>query len=555
MRTMLLSLLLLFSFSLFAETVRFLPLPASAEVVKTQVRNGILNINFYIDALDIDKTEQLKSYKEVKIKGLENSDKVGAPALPFYSQLVIGHPDELDITVYKDRAFSLHNLNVIPAPQMPTRCASCVGQKAKYQVNTKLYDGELRAHYRVDYLGDFAGHPLSRITIVPVDYNHEKSVLTVYPLYEVAIKNLEGNTVRAINHAKEILSLRGARGIDKLLIVSPAKYKNALEGFMDWKEQQGIAVELVLMDEISDNADANTIKSYLHNRYANPETTFTHAILVGSESVFPTFYRRTSSSSKTPTDLPYFAMGGANDYIPEVLYGRMVVTTEEDILNQTKKIIAYEKAEYTDDSGLGKGFTIASDEGSNPSDEDYANSIAKEFKKHADSSFWQLKQGSRTATTANIQKAFGMGAMWITYIGHGSGTAWASTNNYYSNSDISGMPQAEVKPVIIDVACQNGRFKRGYFGERFMNVTEGGNPKGAVAYYGGSVNISWHPPAIMSVGIAKEFFAKNLEKLGEALLAGQIYLSTHYSEVSSVKDNFVWYHLFGDPTLKLRVKP
>ena len=78
-----------------------------------------------------------------------------------------------------------------------------------------------------------------------------------------------------------------------------------------------------------------------------------------------------------------------------------------------------------------------------------------------------------------------------------------------------------------------------------------GSAFGAVAYYGGSVNVSWNPPAIMAQGIAFEHLTKKYNFLGQALLAGQLYLAGKWTKQEEVVDNFEWYHLQGDPGLNI----
>ena len=128
-------------------------------------------------------------------------------------------------------------------------------------------------------------------------------------------------------------------------------------------------------------------------------------------------------------------------------------------------------------------------------------------------------------------------------------------NPEYMSSSIKNIKPAAVKPIIIDAACENGSFlyTGTKLGERFMNSTNGGAPTGAVAYYGGSVSISWDPPAIMSIGINKMIVQNKIIHLGEALLAGQMYLSKNHSNQAEVIENFRWYHLFGDPSMRIRV--
>ena len=108
------------------------------------------------------------------------------------------------------------------------------------------------------------------------------------------------------------------------------------------------------------------------------------------------------------------------------------------------------------------------------------------------------------------------------------------------------------QPVVIDVACQNGILKKGYLGETFMNAVDSrGDSIGAAMYLGGSVNISWHPPAIMARGIVKRVIEQKLATIGDAYLAGQLYLLENHTDVEAVRDNFEWYHLFGEPSSNL----
>ena len=70
---------------------------------------------------------------------------------------------------------------------------------------------------------------------------------------------------------------------------------------------------------------------------------------------------------------------------------------------------------------------------------------------------------------------------------------------------------------------------------------------GASIYYGGSVDISWHPPAIMTVGIS-QYISKNKKiELSDALLNGHLYLMESSTSREDILDNLEWYHLQGDP--------
>jgi len=75
---------------------------------------------------------------------------------------------------------------------------------------------------------------------------------------------------------------------------------------------------------------------------------------------------------------------------------------------------------------------------------------------------------------------------------------------------------------------------------------------GAVAYYGGSVDISWDPPAIMAIGINKAVSENNQRRLADVIFEGQSYLLENMDDIDSALENLVWYHLQGDPLLNLQ---
>ena len=132
--------------------------------------------------------------------------------------------------------------------------------------------------------------------------------------------------------------------------------------------------------------------------------------------------------------------------------------------------------------------------------------------------------------------------------------SWPSIyQDQYRSTDVESLMPGKVKPVIIDVACQNGRFNdEGRLGESFMTSTVSGSPVGALSYFGGSVDISWDPPAIMAVGIGQSVGTKNGQSLFAHIMYGQTHLIKTYSDIEASKENLVWYHLLGDPSLEIK---
>lgn len=146
--------------------------------------------------------------------------------------------------------------------------------------------------------------------------------------------------------------------------------------------------------------------------------------------------------------------------------------------------------------------------------------------------------------------------MWVTYIGHGSGTDWPSFGTTYNIPAIRELRNAgAVKPVWIDVACLNGGLEPGAAGASLVSAVDpSGAGTGVSAYVGGTVLISWHPPAIFARGVAFQLASMPNPTLGDAIQAGQRYLTENFSDQLEIASNQRWYHLQGDPSLRLRLK-
>jgi hypothetical protein len=167
-----------------------------------------------------------------------------------------------------------------------------------------------------------------------------------------------------------------------------------------------------------------------------------------------------------------------------------------------------------------------------------------------------LYQNNLDSNPTNFNTQLATGAMWVTYVGHGSGTTWPSFGTTYTIPDIKNLRNAgTVKPIWIDVACLNGALEPGAAG---ANLTTAMDPSGAAtgvtAYVGGTVLVSWNPPAIFARGVAFKLADMVAPTLGDAIQAGQRYLTENVSNLQDIQSNQRWYHLQGDPSLRLRMR-
>jgi hypothetical protein len=383
--------------------------------------------------------------------------------------------------------------------------------------------------------------------VVELDFSDEyqpvpKAEATYAEIYRSMLQNPPGlGRVRVQSAPDRMLILAAAPFVD-----DPA---SRLPAFVAWKRMTGLAVEL---QRVEAGTPPARLLELVTAAYGDAARRPSYLLLVGSDTTLPPFKRPTSNGTAA-TDYPLSLLDGP-DTLPDVIVGRIVANDVAAANNQLAKSIDYEKNPQAGAEWYGRGLGIASSEGSGPSDVEYITSIADRLKAGSYSAFQELREGESTATIANLKAALAEGRSWITYIGHGSGTSWPSTNDEFSIADIESLENVGKLPVIVDVACQNGSYDdRNCFGETWMNVGTTERPLGAVAYYGASVNTSWHPPAIMARGVAIRHYASSTFSFGGSCLAGQLYLAEQMGATDSdVTDNFTWFNLFGDPSLTMR---
>ena len=525
--------LLLLAFPLWAETI---PLsdksntPSSVSVNKIEGPGfNVHKINFDLKSVTALSHPIHLQYKVLSEKNISFSQTVGEAQLPFKSVVVVGSPDEIEVTIDGKNSVEVA---ILSAPAQPEDCR-CETKKTKIWVPLKQANNQ--GLHKVEYLGKFRGQDLSRVTLYAAKSNAEKRTTIFYPQLEAQIKSS-----RSLSnlYAEEINSEYD------LLLVSPETLLPGLVEFVQYKIQSGLRVKIVNLETIG--KDVAKLTQFFKTEYKSAN--YKYALIVGTDDLFPNHQVNTSGSARTPSDYPYFLMDSA-DMIPDIQYGRVVASSVEEVKRQTVKWMDYQ--DHTSESSQYlKMIGIASNEGDSPSDDEYVEGIENDLSAAFGTTATHFYENDSTSTPNYINEAFNKGTGLLVYLGHGSGTSWASTGADYTNSSIKQMNNSSVlKPIIIDVACQNGILKTGYFGETFMNAKNSqGESIGASMYYGGSVNISWHPPAIMAKGMVKEAIAQKLDKMGDVLFSGHIYLMENYTDLESVRDNFEWYHLFGDPS-------
>jgi len=541
--------------------------PERAEVV-TRVLDGrgdIPGVEVRLDLPALNVTRDANGFATIETPGMAPLDLAGTPDLPTAGALIAvpeGYTPVLEVEAAEQRI-----AGVTPRPtQRKWRCSTASNDG--FEFNTVLYrSGNVfpESPVRIEEVGSLAGVRLARIGLYPIRADLAANALRVSPRIVARVYFEKTGTAAAVTVSREIASLLGAftanaaslprSAVDisdreHLLVLTADELKASLAPYVAWKEARGIDVKVVTQTEAGTTKEK--IKSFIQSYYNGARPRPTYLLFVGNKDTMPVFMESTASGPAA-SDFRYALLAGT-DEIPDVLYGRIPADSAADVEVQISRWLQYEKTPESGALWYPKATTIASNEGSNPSDKEYAQQVAGALKaftyQHADGFY----QGEQSATAANISTAAVEGRTWIAYFGHGSGTSWGSTNDAFNNQTVGTLTNSDRLPIVIDVACQNASWVKipTCFGKAWVTQKSGGRNAGAVAFYGGSVNISWHPPAVMSVGVAKSHFEKPLHTLGGSVMGGQLYLLEKMGTTSATLDNVKWYNLFGDPTMLVR---
>ncbi len=565
----LLSAGLLVSAISLAESLKF---PVTTRTGTAEVKSRLLpvsrgpseiELHLQIPQVDISVTDD--GFQRIEANGLNTISQPGLPNVPTAGALIaIPAGYEVELEKIQERESIVEDIVIEPA-QRRFRCGS--GNADGFEFNRTVYDGNATfptQNLRLEEVGEFHGLRLARVAFYPARFHPQSHRLVINSEILVRVHFKAVGTPTTVEMPRSMYNLvrsvtangnglqpnvRSRRGAESMWIVAADTLTDSLASLVSWKRAKGINVEVITVSAAGGTKEK--IKSFLKAKFTAATAKPTYLLFVGNKDSAPA-YKESTSSGAAATDWTY-ALLGSDEKIPAVFYGRLLADNVGEVTTQVNRWIAYEKNPALE-GWYSQASTIASSEGSNPSDKEYAEQIQQALKAGTYTKTDGFYQGESTATESNINGALNDGRSWLSYFGHGSGTSWGSTNESYSNSTVAALKNANKLPVIIDVACQNGSWINlsKCFGKAWVTQESSGQAAGAVAFYGGSVNISWHEPAVMSVGIAKNHFEKKINTLGANVIAGQLYLFEKMGTGNNTLDNLKWYNLFGDPSMVMR---
>ena len=437
-----------------------------------------------------------------------NIQEKGSPALPKITRSII-IPDDKKMTVnvleseFIEYSFKIASgKGVIVRPDTPSDIPFTFSDIYK---QNEYYPGRLTELGDPYILRDFRG---LTVTVNPFQYNPVTKSLRVY--YHLIIEvvpsgigqlNTKYRTVNGYN--KNFESLYSSHFINdiplryntveergRMIVISYGDFMDAIQPFVDWKNQKGIQCDLYDVYDLG--ANSTGIKNFIQNEYDSSDD-LCFVQLVGDHAQVPTII--VSNGGGGGSD-PSFSLLEGNDDYPEIFVGRFSASSISQLETQVERSIHYER-DIIEGSWLHKGVGIGSNQG--PGDDgEYDNEHLDVIREHLlDYTYSEIGQiYDPSGTDQQGISAINDGRSIINYTGHGSVTSWGNGASLNINQ-VNDLENDWELPHVISVGCVNGSFENNTcFAEAWMRATNNnsGAPTGAVAFYASTVNQYWNQP-------------------------------------------------------------
>ncbi len=502
----------------------------------------------------------------------------GAPDLPkLATSLVIPDRGQMAVRVIASAYTDFPGLMIAPSRGNISRQDDPSAIPYSYDQGIYSTDGfypGMETGLREPYIvRDLRGQTL---LVYPFQYNPVTKLLRVYHSITVEVYQIPGTGLNELSRKGDAIAIhqdflqvytRQFLNFDQitysplgdygnLLVICHGPFMSTMEPYVKWKNSIGYRTEMVNVSSIG-NTSAQ-IKTYITDYYNTYG--LTAVLLVGDAAQIPT---NTGSGLGGPSDNAYGYIVG-NDHYSDVFIGRFSAENTDHVQTQVSRTINYEKnPQLLTDDWYTTVLGIASDQGPGDDGEyDYQHVRNMQTDCLAYTYTWnpELFDGSQggndppgNPTPQQVSTEVNSGTGLILYTGHGSTTSWGTSG--FSNANVNQLTNMDKLPFIWSVACVNGNFTgTTCFAEAWLRASQGGQPTGALAFLGSTINQSWNPPMEGQdemVDILTEHYPGNIKRTfaGLSINGCMKMIDTYGNDGRDMADTWT---VFGDPMVMVR---
>jgi hypothetical protein len=323
----------------------------------------------------------------------------------------------------------------------------------------------------------------------------------------------------------------------RYLVIAADDVAADVEPLVEIKQEKGLMPRVVLASDLDYSAES--MKEYIQDAYYGWDVPPEFVLLVGDAWALPAGPHFSDN---------YYATLEGDDYLADVIIGRLPVGTHEECATVVSKVLAYETAWLQDDpEWLASAALLVSDD-EDDGDTIYYSNTWFIYELMDDAGFAQIDTLFRKngVTPEETYAALNQGRGFVNYRGCASYNGWNVPFYYLLPEDLSNGWRT---PIVVSGTCSTGGYAGfGHLSELWLWAGTPEEPTGGVAFFGTTTTgegqeISWKR------GYVDEgFFASVLGSaltVGEACVAGRLNLYTLTEDAYEYQG----WNLLGDPEM------
>lgn len=562
------------------------PLYSQNEVVLLQDRPDEIVLQLIVDDFYFNETETPEEIQSIiSAPHAYPVMEKGAPDLPrMVRSLIIPDNEVMDVKVISAKYREIQSVDVAPSKGYFMRSDNpdeIPYEYGHWYQEDAFYPGQLARLNDPYILRDFRGQTLD---IYPFQYNPVTRVLRVYTeiTLQLAPSGEPGPNVynrqrltetihREFHHVykRQFLNYSGSRYTPleeegSMLVICYDDFVDAMQPFVHWKNTIGQPTVLVPVSVVG--TTPAQIKSYIADYYQQNDLVY--VLFVGDAEQIPVY---TQGIIEGYSDNAYGYLKGDDRY-QEVFVGRFSAENISHVETLVQRTLEYEQALNMENDWLNVAMGIARSEGAgsghNGGESDcehmdiIRNNLLTHHYTHVHQDYdkqytWQDNPcGVVPTSAAQISQRINAGAGVINYCNHGSVTGWSVAG--YNASHVNALTNSGRLPFVWSVACVNGHFQgQTCFAETWTRAThaETGQPTGALAFFGSTINQPWHPP----MDAQDEFndiligsYANNIKRTFGGISVNGVFKMLDLNNNEYGHKTAETWTIFGDPSVKIR---
>jgi peptidase C25-like protein len=329
-----------------------------------------------------------------------------------------------------------------------------------------------------------------------------------------------------------------------MLVICYDDFYDEMLPFVAWKNMKGQFTEIVNVSDVGTTATA--IDTYIEDYFNANGLTF--VLLVGDVAQVPTL---SASGGESDVSFSYIS----SDHYADLFIGRFSAENIDQVETQVERTVEYEKYPLDGGNWYHRGLGVASNQGPGDDgeyDDEHIDVIRDKLLAYT---YTEVEQSyDPTGSSTIIANAVNNGLSIVNYCGHGSTTSWGNGGGF-SNYNVNALVNDNMLPFIVSVACVVGNFGgQTCFTEAWLRATNNGEPTGAVAHFGSSINQDWYEPMDGQDeinDILVESYVNNIKRtFGGLAFNGVMHMLDEYPS-AGIDEADTW-HIFGDPSIEVR---